>query len=63
MPDPTAGGALSIQIHVQDDSGTAITPPQVPAHSNLACGVTTTGSRKLDGSLLTLGRQSIPWVK
>ena len=62
MPDPTAAGALSIQIHVEDSSSIAITTPQVPAHSYLACGITTTGSRKLRGSLLALGRQPVPWA-
>jgi len=62
MPDPTAAGALSIQIHIEDGSSIAITTPQVPAHSYLACGIATTGSRKLRGSLLALGRQPIPWA-
>jgi len=62
MADPTAAGALSIQINVQDNSSTVITTAQVPAHSNLACGVTTTGNRKLRGSLIALGRQPIPWA-
>ncbi len=62
MPDPTAAGALSIQINVQDGSSTTITTPQIPAHSNLACAVTATGHRKLRGSLLALGRQPIPWA-
>jgi len=62
MPDPTAAGALSIQIHIEDNNGAAITTPQVPAHSILVCGITTTGSRKLRGSLLALGREPIPWA-
>jgi len=63
MPDPTAAGALSIQTYVEGNSSSAaITTPQVPAHSGLTCGVTTTGSRKLRGSLLALGRQPIPWA-
>ncbi len=62
MPDPTAAGALSIQIHVEDGSSAAITTPQVPAHAGLACGIATTGERKLRGSLLALGRQPIPWA-
>jgi len=61
MPDPTAGGALSIQIHVADDSSAVITTAQVPAHSHQTCGVTT-GTRKLGGSLIALGRQPIPWA-
>ena len=62
MADPTTAGALSIQINIQDNSSTVITTPQVPSHSNLACGVTTTGTRKLRGSLIALGRQPIPWA-
>lgn len=54
--------ALSIPIQVEDTSSAAITTAQVPAHSNLACGVTTTGDRKLRGSLLALGRSPIPWA-
>ncbi len=62
IPDPTAAGALSIKITVQDGSGAAITTPQVPAHSYLACAIATTGHRKLRGSLLALGRHPIPWA-
>ncbi len=62
MADPTAAGALSIQINIQDNSSTVITAPQVPSHSNLASGVTTTGTRKLNGGLLNLGQQPIPWA-
>jgi len=62
IPDPTAGGALSIQLRVQDGSSTAITTAQIPSHSYLGCGVTTTGTRKLGGSLIALGRQPIPWA-
>jgi len=62
MPDPTAAGALSIYFGVSDNNSAAITTPQVPAHSGLTCGITTTGSRKLRGSLLALGRQPIPWA-
>jgi hypothetical protein len=62
MADPTAAGALSIQINVRDNNSAVITAAQVPAHSNLACAITTTGHRKLDGSLLALGHQPIPWA-
>ena len=60
--DPTAAGALSVQVHVDDNSGIAITTTQIPANSNLACGITTTGHRQLRGSLLALGRQPISWA-
>lgn len=62
MPDPTAGGALSIQIHVQDMNNTASTTTEIPAHSTLLCGVVASGTRKLGGSLVALGRQPIPWA-
>jgi len=62
MPDPTAGGDLSIQIGVKEGNRVAIRPSQVPAHSRISCGVTTSGDRKLRGSLLALGQQPIPWV-
>jgi len=62
MIDPTAAGSLSIQIDAEDNSGAAIRSSQVPAHSHLLCGVTTTGNRPLRGSLLALGRQPIPWA-
>ena len=62
IPDPMAGGALSVQIEVEDNSSTAITTAQVPAHSNLGCGVGTAGTRRLRGSLIALGRQPIPWA-
>ena len=61
MPDPTAGGALSIQIGVREGNRIAIHPSQVAAHSAISCGVTT-GNRELRGSLLGLGRQPIPWA-
>ena len=62
MSDPTAASALSARINVTDNNGRAITTAQIPAHSNLSCGVSTTGHRKLRGSLLALGRQPIPWA-
>jgi len=60
IPDPTAGGALSIQVHAQILNATDIPTSQIPGNSGLQCGVITTGSRKLTGSLLALGRQPIP---
>ncbi len=62
MPDPTAAGALSIQTFIEGTNSVPITTHQVPARSLLQCGVTTTGHRKLRGSLLALGRQPIPWA-
>lgn len=62
MVDPTAAGALSIQTYVWGMSSVPVTTAQVPAHAAIDCGVTTTGARKLRGSLLALGRQPIPWA-
>lgn len=62
MPDPTANGALSIQIGVTDNNGTPVRSSEVPAHSAVSCGIATTGNRTLRGSLLALGRHPIPWV-
>lgn len=63
MADPLAAGALSIQMYVRGiNTSGPITTPQVPAHSGISCGVTTTGNRKLRGSLLALGRQPVPWA-
>ena len=61
-PDPTAAGGLFIQLYVEDNNSATVTTAQVPANSSLACGVTTSGPRKLGGSLLALGRQPIPWA-
>lgn len=63
IPDPTAGGALSVRLYVEDKvNGTVITTPQIPASANLNCGVTPTGNRKLGSSLIAWGRQPIPWA-
>ncbi len=62
MPDPTAGGALTPRIIVQFGSSTIVTGSQIPADSAVTCGVAPTGTRRLNGSLLALGRQPIPWA-
>ena len=62
MPDPTAAGALRIQLHVEDNASASIISPQVPAHSNLECGITTADTRKLHGSLIALRQRRIPWA-
>ena len=62
MPDPTAGGALLVQTHIDGMNGDVSTAGEVPAHSSLACAITTAGGRKLRGSLLALHQQAIPWA-
>jgi hypothetical protein len=62
MPDLTAGGALAVLIFARDDKLTAITAAQIPANANLACGIASTGTLILGGSLIALGRQPVPWA-
>ena len=62
MPDLTAGGALSVLIHAHDDDLIAITTAKIPPNANLACGIASTGTRILGGSLIALGRQPVPWA-
>ena len=39
IPDLTAGGALSVQVHIEDNTNTTlVTPAQIPQHSNLTAG-------------------------
>lgn len=62
LPDPTAGGLLSTVVTATDSENAPVSGPQIPAHSYLSCGVTSTGGKNLKGSLLALGRQPIPWA-
>ena len=62
MPDLTAGGALVVLIYAQDDKLTAINSAQIPPNANLACGIASTGTQILGGSLIALGRQPVPWA-
>ena len=62
MADPTAAGALTIDIYAWDMDGSLRSISHVPSNVGLICGVATTGTRKLHGSLLALGTQPIPWV-
>ena len=60
IPHLTTAG-LSVQVLAIASDGTHLTAASIPAEVNLSCGVTTTHQRTLDGSLLALGDQSIPW--
>ena len=62
MTDPTAAGALAVQIYVYGLNGATVTTAQIPAHSGMECGIVTTGHRKLRGSLIALGRSPVPWT-
>lgn len=60
IPDITAAG-LSVQVLAQDNTGAPITTEQVPVNAFLSCGVSPTSARTLDGSLIALGNNPIPW--
>lgn len=62
IPDPTAAGALDVQVHVEDGDNAVITGPQIPPASFVQCGVVVLDGRKLAGSLLGLGRAPLPWA-
>lgn len=62
LPDPTAAGALAVQVHIEDGNNAVITAAQIPPDSFLQCGVVVLDGRKLAGSLLGLGRAPLPWA-
>jgi hypothetical protein len=62
LSDITAGGALAIQLQVTDSDGELVTAPQIPADSEVVCGINATAGRKLVGSLLAIGTHQIPWA-
>jgi len=63
IPDITAVGPLTSQMQATDDSGALIEKPQLPPNTNLTCGIIVTDpTRHLNGSLLALGGQRIPWA-
>lgn len=55
-------GQLDPAITVTDSMNDLLTGDAVPPHSSLVCGVASTSSRQLGGSLLALGRAPIPWA-
>ncbi len=62
IPDPSAAGALDVQVHVEDGDNAVIAGQQIPPASFLRCGVVVLDGHKLAGSLLALGRAPIPWA-
>lgn len=62
MPDPTAAGALRLDMYVGQASAADDAEPAVPADSALQCGIVAVGQRALTGSLIALGSQPIPWA-
>ena len=58
----TATDGLAVALQVTSESNAFITTATIPAHAYLGCGVATTGDRRLDGSLLALGKRPVPWA-
>ncbi len=56
----TAG--FTVEVQAIASNGLPITSAAIPAGVNVSCGVTARNGRKLNGSLLAIGRQAIPWV-
>ena len=62
LADPTAGGALTVVVVVDDLSGRTTADPVAP-HGSLQCALTSTDpSRTLSGGLMGLGDDPIPWA-
>ena len=62
LPDVTAGGHLAIQVMITDQDGRSVSSATVPIGATTLCGIGVTGNRRLQGSLLLLGHQPIPWA-
>lgn len=56
----TAG--LTVEVQALASTGLPITTASIPAGINVSCGVTARDGRTLNGSLLALGAQPIPWA-
>lgn len=62
LADVTAAGRLAVTVTASDMYGNPVEGPQLPASTTLSCGLLTVGNRQLDGSLLALGDEPLPWV-
>lgn len=51
---------IDVQVQVTGTDGSVLNGPQVPANSDLQCGVAPTGSKLLTGSLLGLPGALVP---
>lgn len=53
---------FTVEVQAIASTGVPVTAAAIPAGINVSCGVTARNGRTLNGSLLALGRQPIPWV-
>lgn len=61
-PDLVRDGRLIVEVQVTDMNGNTYKGATIPKRSNLQCGVVTTGGRMLQGSLIAIGTEPIPWA-
>jgi hypothetical protein len=53
---------FTVEVQAIASTGVPITTASIPAGVNVSCGVTARNGRQLNGSLLALGGQPIPWA-
>lgn len=58
--DLARDGRLVVDVQVTDMNGNTFRGAIIPKNSNIRCGVVTTGSRTLQGSLIAIGTAPIP---
>ncbi|MDQ2847976.1 MAG: hypothetical protein M3Y77_16860 [Actinomycetota bacterium] len=61
-PDLVRDGQLIVDVQVTDMKGKTLNGVTIPKGSNLQCGVVTGGGRMLQGSLIAIGTEPIPWA-
>jgi len=61
-PDLLADGRLIVSVQATDDEGQPIKGATIPKGSTAQCGVVATGDQLLQGSLIAIGTDPIPWA-
>jgi len=61
-PDLVRDGRLIVDVQVIDTNGNTFKGATIPKGSTLHCGVVATGGRMLQGSLIAIGTDPIPWA-
>ena len=62
MTDVTDDGRLAVQMLATDMEGHRLANKMIPADSPVQCGITTVGGKALNGSLLGIWNDRIPWA-
>ena len=58
----TRDGRLTVDVQATDSTGNTVNGSNIPARATAQCGVSTTGGRLLNGSLIAIGSAPIPWT-